>query len=313
MKVSVCMGIYNGEKYIEEQLICILHQTLKPDEVILCDDGSSDRTVQIVQKFIEDNCLEEVWKLYVNEHNLGYPANFYHAMGLCTGDIVFLADQDDIWNVHKIEKMANIMETNTGIMCLGCKFGLVDDTGKNIHSLMNPTGNHGTGAIRNITAKDVFYKCEWPGMVLAYRNAWYRSRSEQGTVVSTVIPHDFWLCACAAEDGGFGQLDEELACHRRHDNNAGGEEHRLRKLLNKQRKIKEIRDYLRILNAFAKEKVLKTKDGMNSLEEKRSSMQDRLDALQSGKISQVLSNAKKHRGQVRFMTLVCDVVIVRQK
>ena len=116
--ISVCMGIYNGEKYIAQQLQSIMNQTRKADEVILCDDRSTDNTVKIAEKFIEENELADTWKIHQNIQNKGYPYNFYYVMGLCKGDIVFLADQDDVWDVHKIEKMSHIMETHEEIQLL---------------------------------------------------------------------------------------------------------------------------------------------------------------------------------------------------
>ena len=71
------MGLYNGERYLEEQLQSILQQTKMPDEVILCDDGSTDATVKIAEQFIEKNGLGGSWKLFCNESNKGYPENFY--------------------------------------------------------------------------------------------------------------------------------------------------------------------------------------------------------------------------------------------
>lgn len=329
MKISVCMGIYNGEKYIEGQLFSLLHQTRRPDEVILCDDGSKDATVEKVQHFIKENALQDSWNLYQNEQNKGYPGNFYYAMGLCTGDIVFLADQDDIWHRTKIEKMLKVFEQQSNAKCVCCKFGLIDGEGHDIHSIMAPAQTRGTGELRNVTISDVFYKCEWPGMVMAYRNEWYRNwstgsstptgqnqqeltRTQQISVRELTIPHDFLICARAAEEEAFLQMDEELAYHRRHDNNAGGEEHRLKKLLNKQRKLKEIEDYLRILDAFAQEKVLRTQHAQDALRRKRCSMHGRYEALQSGKISEVIKNACGHRNEVRPVTVICDVLIVRQ-
>ena len=57
MTISVCMGIYQGARYLEEQLLSILHQTCPADEVILCDDGSKDRTVELVREFIREHHL----------------------------------------------------------------------------------------------------------------------------------------------------------------------------------------------------------------------------------------------------------------
>lgn len=320
MTTSVCMGIYNGEKYIEEQLYSILHQTKQPDEVILCDDGSTDKTIEIIRKFIRQNQLEHNWKLYQNAENKGYPANFYYACSLCTMEIVFLADQDDIWAEKKLERMCAVLTENPDAKAVCCKFGLIDSDGGNIRTIMAPTHNTGTGQLRKVTIDDVFYKCEWPGMVLAYRNEWYQklwddldcsANIDNCNQITQEIPHDFLICARAAEENGFLQMDEELACHRRHDNNTGGEEHRLKKLLNKARKMKEIEDYLRILEAFEQGQVLQTESGKAVLQRKLQSMQGRYKALCSGKICRVLGNAWKQRREVRLATVVCDLVIVK--
>lgn len=309
MKISVCMGTYNGAKYIQEQLYSILEQTRKVDEVILCDDGSTDGTVEIIQNFISNNGREDSWKLYQNEQNKGYPANFYYACSLCTGDVVFLADQDDIWTAEKIKRMSDALEKENEMKVIACKFGLIDAQGNDIHTLMAPTHNLGTGNLRQVTIGDVFYKCEWPGMVMAYKREWYESWSKG----NYQIPHDFLICARAAEEGAFYQMDAELAYHRRHDNNTGGEEHHLNRLLNKQRKLKEIKTYLDILNAFEAEQPLQTEEGKTELQKKKNSMQDRYDALLSGKVSRVLQNAFQNWRNVRLATLVCDVLIVKQK
>ena len=145
-------------------------------------------------------------------------------------------------------------------------------------------------------------------MVLAYRNAWYQRKKEKSS-----IPHDFKICAQAAEEHGFWQLGEVLAYHRRHEHNTGGEEHRIHKLLNKKRKLKEISDYRTILDAFEREQVMRTEDGLLALKQKQKSMKGRQEALLSGKIVSVLKNAWRYRGEVRGATLVCDLLIVKQK
>ena len=309
MTVSVCMGTYNGETYIEQQLNTILRQTKAPEEVILCDDGSTDNTVSIIDRFIRKNGLDGKWKLYRNKINKGYPSNFYYACSLCNEEIVFLADQDDIWKNDKIEKMCRVMEKNPGAKSVCCKFNLMDEKEQEIHSIMAPTHAHETGEVRNVPVEEIFYKCQWPGMVMAYRRDWY----ESWTKGNYQIPHDFLIAARAAEEGGFFQLDETLAYHRRHDHNTGGEEHHIRKLLNRDRKLKEIRDYLQILQQFLKEEVLATHTAKLLLNRKTTVMQQREAALQSGRISAVIKNAWKNRKYVRLATAVCDVIIVKQR
>lgn len=313
MTISVCMSTYNGEKYIQQQMYSILHQTRRPDEVIICDDASGDSTAEIIQRFIQDNRLEQSWKLYENTENRGYPANFYYAMSLCSGELVFLSDQDDIWHEKKLEQMSDVLEKHPEARVLCCKFGLINADGNNIHSVMAPVHTGGTGNLRQITIEDVFYKCEWPGMVIAYRNDWYRAQVEERTAhVTEKIPHDLLICARAAEEQGFFQMDEKLAYHRRHENNAGGEEHRIGKLLNKGRKQKEIQNYLNYLKAFLEGQILKTEAGNAALHRKTRVMEERFDALNSGKISNVLRWAWKNRRDVRVATAVCDILIVKQ-
>lgn len=102
--ISVVMATYNGEKYIERQLTTLLEQTRRPDEVIICDDVSTDNTAQLVQDFIKEHSLADKWHFSINEKNLGYRKNFAQALAKATGNYIFLADQDDDWHLDKIAK-----------------------------------------------------------------------------------------------------------------------------------------------------------------------------------------------------------------
>ena len=118
MTSAVALTTYNGEKYIIEQLRSILDQDEAADEVIICDDGSTDQTITLIRKFILANHLERRWKLILNEHNLGYGNNFHKAMNLCNTDFIFLCDQDDVWRKNKISVMKSIMMENSSIKLL---------------------------------------------------------------------------------------------------------------------------------------------------------------------------------------------------
>ena len=93
--ISVLMATYNGSQFIIEQLDSIKNQTFQPDEVIICDDCSTDDTVSIVSNYISNNGLDN-WKLYVNEQNLGHYKTFLKLSQLATNEYVFFSDQDDI-------------------------------------------------------------------------------------------------------------------------------------------------------------------------------------------------------------------------
>lgn len=81
------MATYNGEKYIIQQLLSIVRQTLIPDEVIIVDDGSSDCTFSLIQEFIEKYKNIE-WKLFRNDVNLGWQKNYINAISKAKGDII---------------------------------------------------------------------------------------------------------------------------------------------------------------------------------------------------------------------------------
>jgi len=107
--VSIAMITYNGEKYLEQQLDSIYSQTHKNIEVIVCDDKSSDNTINILKKYEKYHNL----KYYINETNLGINKNFAKAFSLCNGDFIAPSDQDDIWKENKIETLLNEIDSNS--------------------------------------------------------------------------------------------------------------------------------------------------------------------------------------------------------
>ncbi len=122
MKVSVALATYNGEKYLVDQLDSIKNQTRPVDEVIICDDRSSDNSFEIAKDYIIKNKLEKTWKVTLNEVNKGYAGNFFDAVKMCSGEYVFFCDQDDIWIENRIEKMVSVLDSNNKILMLGSEF-----------------------------------------------------------------------------------------------------------------------------------------------------------------------------------------------
>lgn len=101
MKISVALCTYNGEKFIAEQLNSILNQTVSVNEIIVCDDGSTDDTVNIVNSLLSKAPV--VYHIEKNEKSLGVANNFLKALKLATGDYVFTCDQDDVWHKDKVK------------------------------------------------------------------------------------------------------------------------------------------------------------------------------------------------------------------
>lgn len=100
MKISVALCTYNGSKFLREQLLSIAAQTLLPAEMVICDDGSVDTTVEIIKIFALNAPFPV--HLHVNPFNLGVSGNFCKAIDLCNGDLIALSDQDDVWQPDKL-------------------------------------------------------------------------------------------------------------------------------------------------------------------------------------------------------------------
>lgn len=127
MKLSVALCTYNGEHYVRELLESILNQTIKVDEIVVCDDGSSDHTLEIVESI--GNTLVPSFHIYRNEDRKGFKNNFFQAIDLCQGELVFLADQDDVWHPNKVETMVRWFESHPEEKVLFTNASLIDETG----------------------------------------------------------------------------------------------------------------------------------------------------------------------------------------
>lgn len=109
-KVSVSMCTYNGSRFVEKQIRSILNQSVPVDEICVGDDKSSDETVRIIERISQETDCKISIK--VNDVNLGCNANFDTTINRCTGDIILLADQDDIWMPNKVERILKFFNNN---------------------------------------------------------------------------------------------------------------------------------------------------------------------------------------------------------
>ena len=113
MRVSIAMATYNGGKYLSEQLESFISQTRPPDELIVCDDRSTDNTVEVLNRFKSVAPFEV--NIYINDINIGYTKNFEKAISVCSGDVIFLSDQDDVWEATKILLVTSKFSENSSI------------------------------------------------------------------------------------------------------------------------------------------------------------------------------------------------------
>lgn len=221
---SVAFCSYNGEKYINQQIDSILNQTFPPAEIVVCDDGSTDRTPEILKDYQEK--YPAIFRLYFNEQNLRSVKNFEKAISLCSHEIIFLSDQDDIWVKNKAEIMLNYFEEHLNIDVLATNGYCIDENGT-VHE------RHALWDIpRFLREKNEDRVIDYYGIITLSGNIAtgasmaFRSKMKEKTIPFPIIKdyhHDEWIATVAAEEGKFELLDEKLFYYRTHkDQQVGG-------------------------------------------------------------------------------------------
>ena len=218
MKNSVIMATYNGEKYLIEQLDSIKNQTLPPDEVIICDDCSSDNTCEIIDKYINQYNLVS-WNLYKNEKNIGFFANFLRALRFCTGDVIYLSDQDDIWDENKLKTFTSKFMIDPSLMMIQSNFKFIDETG---NLLKKQEHYHGivSGDFHTLT---VYEMCKYAGSgyTMSFRkNIADKIFTMQFDKKKELFKfHDIMLGLMAVSEGNCLLCRNVIDKHRIHDSN----------------------------------------------------------------------------------------------
>lgn len=218
--ISIAMTTYNGAQYAAEQLRSILEQTQPADEIIICDDGSKDDTVEIIRNVIGEYKTDRV-QLIVNEQNQGYIANFHKAISLTHGDFIFLADQDDVWHCDKIEKTMAVME-KTGAAAICTKSRLIDGDGQEISNtaylisvfLAKLSAELGRISFRDLVIENVAQGCTY--CFTKEVKQWYLR------VNSSHLVHDYQILLIASLIGDVYAYNQALIDYRIHDKNSVG-------------------------------------------------------------------------------------------
>ncbi|WP_308006687.1 glycosyltransferase family 2 protein [uncultured Chryseobacterium sp.] len=215
MKTSVAVCTYNGEKFLQKQIDSILNQTHPIDEIIVCDDGSTDATLKILNSYKEK--YPEIFQIYINEKNLRSVKNFEKAISLCTHEIIFLSDQDDIWVENKVEKYLNYFETHPETEVIASNGFGIDENGKKIDA-------YSFWDIPKIS-KEVRENYKIKETLLKVTNiATGASLSVKKSFLKDVIPfpdhkilhHDEWIAFAASLLDKFEFLPEKLFYYRIH-------------------------------------------------------------------------------------------------
>jgi glycosyltransferase involved in cell wall biosynthesis len=205
MKVTVILAAYNGDKYLMEQLQSLSFQEHAPDELIVCDDCSSDSTADIINDY-RDIAPFPVSVVRSMKRG-GVSANFSHGLSLATGDYVFFCDQDDVWYPDKISRVIDVFEKNKLVDLVINDMVIVDEklvgTGVTMSEQVKHSGIQGLA-----------------GGVAGCATAVRASVLPLIMPVSTpVAQYDVWIHRLVDLWGGRYVLNAVLQKHRRHSHN----------------------------------------------------------------------------------------------
>ena len=206
--ISVCMATFNGGKFIREQLESILSQ-LPPDaEIIIADDGSTDDTLLVV-----DSLKESRIRVLPAERHLGVIYNFERALRASKGEIVFLADQDDVWLPGKVEMCLAALNEADLVMHDAFLLGLSDafESAWGRNGKLSDIRTYRSGVVAN------WWKNSFTGCCMAFR----RKVLDKALPFPRNLPmHDQWLGVVAEKYFKVSYVDEPLVDYRQHSSNA---------------------------------------------------------------------------------------------
>lgn len=220
--ISVAIATYNGQEFIKEQLLSILNQTMPVDEIVICDDQSSDDTVKIIQELLCDKIY-----LYQNEKNLGYKLNFKKALSYCKGDYIFLCDQDDIWKPNKVQTMIEIMQNHPEIKALASTYDLIDELGNEKQIDINRKYSNKNmykckvkdNALVKVPFERLVVENSFQGCALCVRK---QVNEKFQRCFSVDFHHDWLINILASEQNGMYFLNVPLFHYRIHSKNTIG-------------------------------------------------------------------------------------------
>jgi glycosyltransferase involved in cell wall biosynthesis len=217
--VSVVIATYNGRPFIHDQLQSLVSQTHPPLEIVICDDGSTDGTVEEIERFAATSPVPIL--LHRNEARLGYADNFLKGAGLSRGDYIAFSDQDDIWLPQKLAKCIGFIVENEVALCAHA-VRVVSHEGQDV-SLMDQ-GIKTDGLIAPLTSDP------W-GVYFGFSQVFHRSlldlippsdRGVDSYNFQNVLSHDRWTFFLASNFFPIGALSETLVNYRQHSSNLFG-------------------------------------------------------------------------------------------
>ena len=217
--VSIALATFNGEKHLAPQLQSLARQTQLPTELIISDDCSNDRTVEIARSFAGSAPFPV--RIICNESRLGYRDNFMHAVEHCGSELIAYCDQDDIWEPQKLAVVARVFE-DPDVLLAYHNATLIDADGNTIGRLYK--GGAGVVTFPPLT------RHPWlavPGFTQVFRRELTRFSFVHPATTDVDWPgerlaHDRWYYFLASVLGCIAFVGQPLARYRQHEENVFG-------------------------------------------------------------------------------------------
>ena len=206
-KISICIATYNGEKYLKDQLDSLVKQSVRPYEVILQDDCSIDKTVEIAKTYKKKLNLN----IIVNEVNLGFKKNFELVLSKATGDLIAPCDQDDIWIENKLEVLSSQIDDYSLIYSNSL---LVDSDGNSLNKRISDRLKN------NFTDTDTPINFIYANSISAHAMLFKKELLKYIFPFPKLMYFDAWIAAVASSFEGVKYVDIDLVKYRQHDNNS---------------------------------------------------------------------------------------------
>ncbi len=216
MKTSVALCTFNGEKYLRKQLDSILEQTVAVDEIVICDDLSTDATLSILNQYKET--FPNIFKIHANEKNLRSVKNFEKAISLCENEIVFLCDQDDMWIPEKVEVILNQFKISPELHVIATNAFIINDD----EDMLNVSTIYDIPSKTTKEMKEIlfFHQNFCTGATIAMRKEF--ADDLMPFPPENLFHHDEWIALKASLKNQLLFLNDRLIKYRIHQNQLVG-------------------------------------------------------------------------------------------
>jgi len=216
MKISIAMCTYNGAEFLPAQLQSIIAQSRPADEIVICDDSSTDNTRNLLEKFAAESSIPVT--LHFNDQNLGSVKNFERAITLCTGDVIALSDQDDVWRSDKLRLFETVLNNSPSAGIVFSDAAIVDEQLNPLHRRMwDEVGfdAHKRKLVKTGRALEVLVT-GWTvtGATMAFRSRFVKLSLPIPEEIAMI--HDGWIALTIAAVADVVAIDEPLIQYRQH-------------------------------------------------------------------------------------------------